>query len=288
MRLFATRNNSAPLRLLFLNHIDACGVTAIIVGLCLVLHRALRLDTLPLVVLMAFTCWFAFAVNDYCDASADADDPFKRERNFFVKTTVPRGTAWAGAALCSTLMLAGFAPYGMRGLLEWAVAVMAIFAYSAPPLRLKNRPLLDLAMHGFFVETAPYYATLYLLNVAWTPLDRVMLAIFFLGSLAAQIEQQTRDFDADERTSARWVGRAPAVLLLRILTFLFIVTVSGAFLVGVLPLWFVPFGVIGLPVVIHRFTRKENEPRSQRLIFAVLILELVYAGGVFGVALLTR
>ncbi len=279
-------NNRASLRLLFLNHIDACGVTAIIVGLCIVLHRALRLDTLPLVALMAFTCWFAFAVNDYFDAGEDAHDPFKRERNFFVKVSIPREVALAGVAVCCALMMIGFAPYAERGLLEWTVAVGAIFAYSAPPLRLKNRPLLDLAMHGFFVETAPYYATLYLLDVAWTPLDRAMLAIFFLGSLAAQIEQQTRDFDADKRTFARWVGRAPAVLLLRILTLLFIVTVSGAFLFGLLPLWFVPFGVIGLPVVVHRFTRKENEPRSQRLILAVLILELIYAGGVFGIALL--
>jgi 4-hydroxybenzoate polyprenyltransferase len=277
----------APAHRLFTNHIDACGVTLIIAALCTVLHGQATPATFPILGTLAVTCWFAFAVNDYFDARQDAADPFKRTRNFFVGRSIPRGHRVVGGAVVIALIGVGFASFGTRGLLEYAVALAAIMVYSAPPLRLKGRPVLDLAMHGFFVETAPYYATLFLLDAPWNALDRTLIALFFLGSLAAQVEQQTRDYATDlggERTFATMIGLRPAALLLRILSGLFGVLIVVAFFVGVIPVWFIPFGLIGLPVIVHRFTRRPDEPRSQRLIIAVLALELAYMAAVYGAA----
>jgi 4-hydroxybenzoate polyprenyltransferase len=273
--------------ILITNHIDACGVTGMIAALCLMLHGQARPEHFGFVLTLMLTCWLAFAVNDYFDAPQDAADPFKRGRNFFVQYQPNKALLLIGLIGVVCVIFAGFIRYGANGLLEFTVAMLAIAAYSAPPIRLKSRPFLDLAMHAVFVETAPYYATLYILGVQWDALDRVLLALFFIGSLTAQLEQQTRDFDTDaEINFAKWIGRRPAVILLRILSAAFIGIGVIALGIGVIPVWFVPFAVFGLPILLHRFMRRAEQGRSQRLVLATLLLMVVYAVGLFGAAVL--
>jgi chlorophyll synthase len=278
-----------PLRSLLTNHIDACGVTLIIAAVCTILHGSAGGATLPYLFTLTLTAWLAFAVNDYYDAPYDAADPFKRGRNFFVQHTPSQPALITVLGCVVSLITFGFLQYGQRGLLQVIVALIAIWAYSAPPLRLKSRPIFDLIMHGLFVETAPYYATLYILGVIWTPLDYTLLALFFLGSLSAQLEQQARDFEVDqqqERNFATLVGLRPTVLFLRVLSTLFMAVGIITFFGGVIPFYFIGFALIGLPVILHRFIRRADQPRSQPLIMAVLLGELVYLGAVWSVAAL--
>jgi 4-hydroxybenzoate polyprenyltransferase len=274
----------APL-ILITNHIDACGVTGMIAATCLLLHGQARPVHFGFILTLMLTCWLAFAVNDYFDAPQDARDAFKQNRNFFVHYQLPRRWLLVGFLLTVGLIAVGFTRSGANGLVEFTVAMAAIPLYSMPPLRLKSRPLLDLVMHAVFVETAPYYATLYILQVEWTALDRLLLALFFVGSLTAQLEQQSRDFDTDlEPTFAKWIGRRPAALFLRLLSGAFLVIGSVGLLTNVIPLWFIPFALFGLPILLHRFFRKAEQARSQRLVIVTLILMTVYAVGVFGMA----
>lgn len=273
--------------ILITNHIDACGVTLIIAATCLILHGQARPEHFGFLLALTLTCWLAFAVNDYFDAPQDAHDPFKRGRNFFVQYQPNRITLLIVLFAILSIIFAGFIQYGANGLLEFGTAMLAILAYSAPPFRLKSRPMFDLAMHAIFVETAPYYATLYILGVEWNGLDRVFLALLFIGSLTAQLEQQTRDFESDpEPNFARWIGRIPAVLILRILSASFLAIGTFGLLIGVIPAWFIPFALLGLPILLHRFFRRAEVARSQPLVIATLILMTVYAIGLFGTAVL--
>lgn len=274
---------------LLTNHMDAWGLTLVIGTLCLVIHSAISADRIGLLLVLGVTCWLAFAFNDYCDAPYDAQDEGKRRRNFFVLCPLPRRYLAIGALVIVGALFAAYAGYGERGLIVFGVSLGALWAYSAPPLRLKSRPGFDLVMHAVFVQTFPYFACLVLIGATWTALDFVMLTVFALSSLAAQLEQQARDFAVDSRTDTNFataVGLRPTVWLLRAASILFSAVLIAAFATRIIPMHILPFGLIGLPVVAHRFIRRANQPRSQRLVTVAILLALLYMGGIWSVVLL--
>jgi 4-hydroxybenzoate polyprenyltransferase len=270
---------------LFTCHLDAVLLTLLIAAACLLLHDRLYPSQLGLLGLLATTCWAAFAFNDYCDAPFDAQAEGKGARNFFAVTTISPRLFWGSAAVIAAMLAVSYAQFGTTGWLVWGVSLVAIWAYSAPPLRLKSRPVFDLLMHGTFVQTFPYLTCLLLIGVRWTALDQVLLAAFFLSSLAAQLEQQGRDFDLDSRTDANFttvVGRRPATLLMRAFSAVCVLLLLTLPLSEPNALVLLPFGVIALPVVLHRFIRRADQPRSQRLMLLGLVMALLYMGGLWG------
>lgn len=274
---------------LFTAHMDAWGLSLVIATVCLLIHEAVSPDNIVLLLTLGGMCWLAFAVNDYCDAPLDGHDTNKTRRNFFVRHQVPLRLLLVGLGLAVVVIGVGFARFGERGLLLFVLSVAAMWAYSAPPLRLKARPGFDLIMHAAFVQTFPYLACLILIDTPWTLLDGILLAGLALSSLAAQLEQQARDFALDSQSERNFtvvVGRCAAVWLLRAVSLTFVVILFGALLGGVIPLFLLPFGLIALPVVIHRFVRRADQPRSQRLILITLLLAALYVGSMWGAALL--
>jgi len=271
---------------LILNHADAWGLTLLIGATCLVLHAHFTAQAFLLVGSIVLCYWWGFALNDYFDALHDAQEPSKAIRNFFVQVRVPYGVMLLATVLVLLPVLLVFAQFGWRGWLMFTVGVLAMWGYSAPPLRLKSRRGFDLLLHMFFVQTFPYFTCLVLLPLEWLPLDTVLLLFFLLGSLSAQLEQQIRDYEVDSRTDSNFTtyyGLALTISLLRLVTALLIVIVSGSILLGVVPLWMVPFAVIASPVTLHRFLREGTAPRSEWLVRAVLIGCLLYAVILWGV-----
>lgn len=272
----------AHLRALFINHLDAVLLTFVIGALCLVLHDALNLQTFFLLIGMALIAWLAFAYNDLCDAPYDAQDAKKRRRNFFTRQGSLRYWYIAAPFALSVAALA-FLQFGARGLLLIGIALLAVWAYSAPPLRLKSRPLFDLIMHALFVQTFPYLLCLYLTGVAWQPIDYLLLTLFFLSSLSAQLEQQARDYKVDRRTDRNFttqVGLRTTIYMLKFSTALLVVLSLVGVIFGVVPLLLYPLGLVCIPLVWHRFARRAAQPRSERLVWTVGILAALYVGGV--------
>lgn len=273
---------SVHLRALFINHLDAILLTFVIGALCLTLHDALSGQTVFLLVGMALVAWLAFAFNDLCDAPYDAQDAKKRRRNFFTQQGSLRYW-YIAAPLALSLATLSFLQFGARGLALLGVALVALWAYSAPPLRLKSRPILDLVTHALFVQTFPYFTCLSLIGVTWQPMDYLLLTLFLLSSFSAQLEQQARDYKVDRRTDRNFttqVGLRTTVYMLKISTaLLVIISVSGAIL-GIIPPILYPLGIVAVPLIWHRFARRGAQPRSERLVWAVGILAAVYASGV--------
>jgi chlorophyll synthase len=272
---------------ILLNHIDAWGVALICSALALVVHSAISFKTIVLVAAVGFGYWFAFAVNDYYDAPFDGLDGSKARHNIFVETrSRPGGKRKSRLAfgLVSLLLLLPFAQFGLRGLLVYAASLFIVWAYSAPPLRLKNRPGIDLLIHAIFVETYPYALCLFLLSVRWVGLDRFILSITFLSSLAAQLEQQVRDYDLDVRTGktfATTVGRRPAYILLQLTTVITVLVALIHWLRGDVPGFLVPIGLIALPTLLHRLFRGPHVHRSQWVVYLSAVAGLIYVAGVF-------
>lgn len=266
------------------NHMDAWQVALVIATLPLLIHGAIRWETAVLTLAIGVGYWYAFALNDYFDAPFDALDRQKAERNFFVQVRV-RG--WF-IALFSIILLAGlsaaYAQFGLPGWLFWGLSCFIAWAYSAPPLRLKMRPGLDLIIHALFVQTFPYVVCLVLIQASWILLDWVLLAILSLTSLTAQLEQQARDFVVDLQsggTFTTWLGRDRVVWGLRWATAVCLLIALISVLNGTIPWFLLPFGLIGLPALLHRFWRQPETPRSERLVMLSTTAGFLYTGVIF-------
>jgi 4-hydroxybenzoate polyprenyltransferase len=123
-----------------------------------------------------------------------------------------------------------------------------------------------------------------LIQVSWGLLDWVLLAILFLASLTAQLEQQARDFEVDLQTGstfATWIGRDRISQGLRWATAVCLVIAIIAVFSGAIPRFILPFGLIGLPALLHRFWRQPETPRSERLVLLSTTAGFMYAGVIF-------
>ncbi len=261
------------------NHMDAWQVAMIATALPLINHDAVSGKTAVLLLAIGIGYWLAFALNDYFDAPADAKNRAKARRNFFVQTAV---NPWFAALIfvgMGSLLSLIFLQFGGRGMVIAALSAAVMWAYSAPPFRLKERPGFDLAVHALFVQTFPYFIGLLFIGAAWTWLDGVLLIIFFLASLAAQLEQQVRDYDSDMLTGDTFVtrlGLSRSLWLLQGITIAAILFALFNILNGVIPWYIVPLGAIGLPAYLHRFIRQGDENRSEKLVLLSTTAGFVY------------
>ena len=266
---------------LFFNHADAWGLTTMIASVALLLHDAISLQTITLLLVFTAGYWLGFALNDYFDAPFDAHDAGKAARNFFVRYHIKTWQIILLALLVLGTAVLVFAPFGWKGALIVALALFIAWAYSAPPLRLKSRPMLDLLTHALFVQTFPYFALLVLIDAQWLTADYVILLILFFSSLTAQLEQQARDYEVDSKTDSNFtthVGLPFTLRLMKIVNALFMITILLNVALGTFPAYLLPFGIVGLPVMFHRFTRSLGTPRSEKLVLISVIIGMVYMG----------
>jgi chlorophyll synthase len=267
---------------LLVNHVDAWCVTGFVGATALLAHDALGVAGAWLLFALVVGYWQAFVLNDFFDAPYDRAEPQKARRNFFVHQPRRVPALIAVLAPLELLMAGGFLQYGRRGGALLLLCLFVMWAYSAPPLRLKSRPGLDLLVHGCFVETFPYWTCLYLSQSRWRALDVAVLSLLFLASLTAQLEQQIRDYEIDrrfERTFTTVVGRQRAYRLLQGCTALLILVGCVAVFSGAIPWRYAPFGLIALPVLLHRFLRPPEVGRSAWLSWVSIGVGVIYLVG---------
>jgi hypothetical protein len=129
---------------LFLRRADAWGPAPVCAGFGLILHDAVTPQTTLLLIAIACLYWFGYAINDYCDAALDAHDEHKARENFFVHHPVPGKVLVLAAVAIDAMLLGVFAMFGMMGVVLFAIGNLAMWGYSARPMRLKSKPGLDL------------------------------------------------------------------------------------------------------------------------------------------------
>jgi 4-hydroxybenzoate polyprenyltransferase len=272
---------------LLLNHLDAWGIAFIITAIALINHNAVNWRTTLLLLAITAGYWLAFVVNDYFDAPFDAHHDEKAAGNFFVQA---RSAAVSHAALIlivlpvTGLILFSFLQFGRRGLFMLAICLLIIWGYSAPPLRFKSRPGIDLLVHGLFVETFAYFVCLFLLQVSWKSLDYVILLLAFSSSTAAQLEQQLRDFEVDRRTGRTFttvVGQEKSAVLLKSITLLIFLIAAGGIVSGVIPPYLWPIAVIAMPTLINRLLGRQRTFGVQRMGIVALLLAVGYTAVVY-------
>lgn len=262
------------------NHADAWIVTFIIGCGVILLHDTFSLSAVLLVFSLTGGYWLAFALNDYFDQEVDGQDPRKRGRNFFTLTSVTSQKATRGFVIASLIIAPGMLQFGWRGFFASLICVFIMWAYSAPPLRFKSRPGIDLPIHALFVETFPYVLVMYLLNLAWEQQDYVILGLGLMASLTAQLEQQLRDVEIDgvngEVTFTLWLGVDRALILLKVISVVMVVYGLTFTFLTIIPLWIAPIGLAAVPAVLSRLKRQPGESRPEHLIRPVVYFGIIY------------
>ena len=173
----------------------------------------------PLPLVLAATLLYmaaSYLINNVYDVGSDRVNPRKARRNPFAAGSAPRSLGLAaGLASCAAgLFLAALA--GLPALASYAAGLALSLAYSAPPLRLKGRPPLDLVSHSVFFGVAlvlwGFYAS------GGERLSLTALAAIALYSVALELRNELEDLEADGasgcRTTAVALGREASQRLL--------------------------------------------------------------------------
>ena len=160
-----------------------------------------RLIALGVVLAGPITCGMSQAANDWCDREVDAiNEPHR---------PIPSGRIpgrWGlGIALAMTLLAlaAGFL-LGPWGFAATVLAVLAAWAYSAEPVRLKNSGWWGPGLVGLSYETLPWITGAAVVS-AMAPEPRVMLIalLYGLGAHGIMTLNDFKALDGDRLTGVR-------------------------------------------------------------------------------------
>jgi chlorophyll synthase len=243
-----------PWSLLVTARVAGWGQATTAAGIGLILHDAVTLRSTLLIAGVAVMYWLGFAINDYCDAPSDAPDEYKRRHNPFVGNHFNHRTMIGVviALLASVLVL--FVSFGLAGLGLYVLGSVAMWAYSAPPLRIKNRPGSDLLFPAVFGVVFPYLVPLILIRAPFSAGDGYLLAIGVLAGIAGQLRQQLRDFEIDSLSQVTFTttfGVATASRLLCVIVAAISLWLLAALWTRTLPMTFVPLAAISVPILVE-------------------------------------
>lgn len=193
-----------------------------------------------------------YGINDVFDHASDLANPRKGgAEGALLDTSLHRPVLIASAALVIPFLLI-LIPMGDP--VSWVVlgvSMVALVAYSAPPLRTKEIPVLDsLTSSLHFVTPAAYGAAL--AGAEMTPLLACALGAFLLWGMASHafgaVQDIGPDRDAGISSIATAFGAGPTVRLALVLW-----TAAGLLMLGAGWPWFLaallvtPYLAVGLP-----------------------------------------
>lgn len=186
------------------------------------------LGYLVLIFGMFFGNVFAFVVNDYYDVSADFEDPVKRVRNIFCSAEKKNlGMQILYLSLVLSIILSTLA--SLNTLIVVILFNVALFLYSAPPVRFRDRFIWDWVFILLWKGLNIMAGYVYLFGWTWFGNDLFIsgtLSLLLLVSLIGQIQvNQLIDFEVDSLTNnvntVQRLGRHRATLIFKFLLVIF-------------------------------------------------------------------
>ena len=185
-----------------------------------------------------------YGINDVFDYESDLRNPRKGGIEGIVLSDRWHGlTLWASGLLAAPFVVALVVLGGTVSTLVLAVTLAAVIGYSAPRIRLKERPVLDsMTSSTHFVGPAAF--GLALAGGAWTLTAVAALGAFFLWGMASQAFGAVQDVTADREAG---IGSIATVLGAAATVRVAVALYAGAGLVVLLAGW--PGALAGLLAV---------------------------------------
>ncbi len=173
---------------------------------------------------------FGFAVNDCFDVKGDE---LKKDKFIIVGRKISFKRAFLFSFLSGALGLLFSFAFGWGAFLCALTAVLLAFFYSAPPLRLKSKPFLDLLSHGFFAGVLIFLFPILAFQKEINQLDYLLSVPIFFLSITAEMRNHLADYSIDKianlKTSAAFLGYENSQKILKAIIFLYPITLFPIF-----------------------------------------------------------
>ncbi len=174
---------------------------------------------------------FGFSINDCFDTKEDALDSEKRKLVISREISFQKGLFFSIVLVILGLFLTirfGLIPF----LLALGNVLLALF-YSAPPLRFKSRPFLDLFSHGLFAGALIFLFPVLIFNKNLELFHYLIAFSIFWVSVSMELRNHLEDYEFDKKaglkTTVCFLGLEKAEKLLRSMTSFFPLIFSPIF-----------------------------------------------------------
>jgi 4-hydroxybenzoate polyprenyltransferase len=174
---------------------------------------------------------FTFAINNYYDVKSDKINPRRKDINAIASGKISRKIALLFLLIFAVIPLSISLFYSYEVFFFCIFLLFLGWAYSAPPFRTKNIPVLDIIWHfvGFFsyVIWGGLIAGSSILSgsihlITW--LFAVSIGIFSsIGQIGNHISDYSSDKDSGTKTFVVWMGLQNSRIIIRYLTLIHLI-----------------------------------------------------------------
>jgi len=183
-------------------------------------------DIILFFIMISLYLGFAFSINDCFDTKEDKLD--RQKKNLIVSQKISFRTALTFSIFLAVLGLALSAFFGLKVFLFCLITILFAFLYSAPPLRMKSRPLLDLVSHGLFAGALIFLIPLLIFSKDLTLFHYLIAISIFYFSIILELRNHVEDYETDKKaglkTTVCSLGLERSEQLLRYLAILYPLT----------------------------------------------------------------
>lgn len=195
---------------------------------------------LPVIMANVLAMIFAFMINDVIDAPDDARDPIKLQSNSISQGLLSVREAGGICAVIFLLSAGLFAYGGAWSFVIGLITLILSFLYSAPMIRLKARPLVDVLSHVLMLSALLLVSGHVVYDTAISIGWWVILGVSF-ASAYGQFYNQLDDFENDKevglKNTAILLGEANTVRAMTVSAVLTVVCFVVAIIYRVFPFW---------------------------------------------------
>jgi len=176
---------------------------------------------------------FVFSINDCFDTKEDKLDKDKKNPIVLERINLKQGLAFSVFLAISGLALSMV--LGLKVFLLFFTTIVFAFLYSAPPVRMKGRPLLDLFSHGLFAGALIFLIPVLVFNNQLTFFHYLIAFSLFYFSITLEIRNHIEDYETDKKaglkTTVGTLGPKNSEKLLRYLALIYPLTLFPIFLI---------------------------------------------------------
>ncbi|MCP6718527.1 MAG: UbiA prenyltransferase family protein [Patescibacteria group bacterium] len=139
---------------------------------------------------------FGFSINDCFDTKEDVYDKTKENPLITDKASFKKSLFFSFLLGLLGLGLSAF--FGLKIFLFCLVGLLIGFFYSAPPIRFKSRPFLDLISHGFFAGIFLFILSFLIFKTEITRVYWVIASYVFYFSVTLEMRNHLEDYESDK------------------------------------------------------------------------------------------
>lgn len=185
------------------------------------------LDIALFLIIITLFLAFGFSVNNFFDVKED------KEKGETINLLIQNKKNFLFSISPGILSLFLSTLFGAKVFLFALVAILISFFYSAPPLRMKSRPFLDLISHGLFAGALIFLFPLLIFSPKLTLFHYLIVFSIFYLSVMLEMRNHLEDYQSDLRaglqTTVCFLGYKNSANFLKYLAFFYPLALSPAF-----------------------------------------------------------